>query len=482
MSTKTGVANIRSRNKHGSLHADMTNAVVVIDLEEDTDAGEPATSNAKQVAELKKEQGNHLYKTKKYHEAIKLYTEATELCPDSSVYYGNRSACYIMLYQYRAALADARKAVALDSSFAKGHNRIATCSLALGDMTAVYRALSTLRKLSLNNSAIRPGLQKLEAIVRLDKEGTIACHKQDYIKALECTDKILEQIPCTRFKLKRAGCLILLRRYQEVQNIANDILHVDKENVDAVHIRGMCFYYQDDVEQALCHFRYALRLAPDNRGLMDIYKIAKALVEGKREGNRAYRAGKFEEAYTIYTQALETDPNNRSVNAKLFLNRAMVCSELGRFTEAVDDCSKALMLDENCRQALLQRAKCYTELRDFDKAVKDYEKAYRMYKSYEGKKLLDDAKRALKNTKDKDYYKICGVNTNASLEAITRAYKRKALDHHPDRHPGESHDIIKEHEEKFKIVKEAYDTLSDINKRARYDMNLYDHKSVSRLQ
>ncbi|PNF39370.1 hypothetical protein B7P43_G13657 [Cryptotermes secundus] len=456
----------------------MNNAPIVIDLEKDTDDGEPVRSNAKEVAELKKENGNQLYITKKYQEAIKLYTEATELCSDSSVYYGNRSACYIMLYQYRAALADARKAVALDSSFAKGHRRIAKCSLALGDMTAVNSALCTLRKLSLINSAFLPELQKLEVILRLDKEGTIAYHKQDYIKALECTDKILQEIPCTRYKLKRAGCLILLRRYQEAKNIANDILHVDKDNVDAVYIRGMCFYYQDDVDEALYHFRYALRLAPNNERLMAIYKQ----VQGKVDGSKAYTAGKFEEAYIIYTQALEIDPKNRSVNAKLFFDRAMVCSELGRFIEAVDDCSKALDLDENCRKALLQRAKCYMELRDFDKAVKDYEEAYRMYKSYEGKKLLDDAKRALKNTKEKDYYKICGVNTNASLKDITKAYKRKALDHHPDRHPGVPLEVIKEHEEKFKSVKEAYDTLSDVNKRARYDMHLYDHEVVSKLK
>jgi DnaJ family protein C protein 7 len=114
------------------------------------------------------------------------------------------------------------------------------------------------------------------------------------------------------------------------------------------------------------------------------------------------------------------------------------------------------------------------ELRDFDKAVRDYEKAYKMYRSQESKKLLDDAKLALKNTKQKDYYKICGVGKNVSLNEIRKAYKRKAFDHHPDRHVGASDDAIREHEGKFKEVQEAYATLSDVTKRACYDMSLYN--------
>ena len=42
-----------------------------------------------------------------------------ELCPESPSYYGNRAACYMMLHQYKDALEDARKSVALDNTFVK---------------------------------------------------------------------------------------------------------------------------------------------------------------------------------------------------------------------------------------------------------------------------------------------------------------------------------------------------------------------------
>lgn len=65
----------------------------------------------------------------------------------------------------------------------------------------------------------------------------------------------------------------------------------------------------------------------------------------------------------------------------------------------------------------------------------------------------------------KDYYKILGVNRNATSEEIKKAYRKLAIEHHPDKHPGN-----KEVEERFKLITEAYRILSDPNKRRRYDL------------
>jgi len=64
----------------------------------------------------------------------------------------------------------------------------------------------------------------------------------------------------------------------------------------------------------------------------------------------------------------------------------------------------------------------------------------------------------------KDYYKLLGVERNASKEEIKRAYRKLALKTHPDRNPGN-----KKSEERFKEINEAYQVLGDPDKRARYD-------------
>ena len=73
----------------------------------------------------------------------------------------------------------------------------------------------------------------------------------------------------------------------------------------------------------------------------------------------------------------------------------------------------------------------------------------------------------------RDFYEVLGVPKNASEEEIKKAYRKLAMKYHPDRNQGEA---AKEAEVKFKEVKEAYEMLSDAQKRAAYDQ--YGHAGV----
>lgn len=71
----------------------------------------------------------------------------------------------------------------------------------------------------------------------------------------------------------------------------------------------------------------------------------------------------------------------------------------------------------------------------------------------------------------RDYYEVMGIDKNASDDEIKKAFRRCAKQYHPDLHPGD-----KEAEAKFKEVNEAYEVLSDKDKRARYDQ--FGHAGV----
>ena len=68
-----------------------------------------------------------------------------------------------------------------------------------------------------------------------------------------------------------------------------------------------------------------------------------------------------------------------------------------------------------------------------------------------------------------DYYKTLGVSKDATKDEISKAYKKLALKYHPDRQIGKSDDEKKKAEETFKKLSEAYEVLSDDNKRRQYD-------------
>ena len=72
----------------------------------------------------------------------------------------------------------------------------------------------------------------------------------------------------------------------------------------------------------------------------------------------------------------------------------------------------------------------------------------------------------------RDYYEILGVSNNADPNSIKSAYRKMAMKYHPDKNPGD-----KDAEEKFKEASEAYNILSDQEKRQAYDT--YGHEAFN---
>lgn len=102
------------------------------------------------IANELKQLANELYKNQKYSEAIDLYSQCINLFPETSTFYLNRSAAYMMTGDFKRAIADSRKCLSLDPMAAKAYFRIAKCFMNLGNVN------ESISQLNFAKSAISP--------------------------------------------------------------------------------------------------------------------------------------------------------------------------------------------------------------------------------------------------------------------------------------------------------------------------------------
>jgi DnaJ family protein C protein 7 len=235
------------------------------------------------------------------------------------------------------------------------------------------------------------------------------------------------------------------------------LLRNNNQDPDALVLRGRVLYAQGENEKAIQHFRQALSCDPDFKDAVKNLRMVQKLERMKEEGNTAFKSGRFQEAIEIYGKALEIDPSNKLTNSKILQNRALCHSRQKSWKEAIADCDKALELDPGYTKARKTRAKALGESGNWQEAVREYKAIQEENPSEPGiAKDIRNAELEEKKAQRKDYYKILGIEKDATEQQIKKAYRKLAIVHHPDKNPGDE-----EAAERFKEIQEAHETLSD---------------------
>lgn len=132
-------------------------------------------------------------------------------------------------------------------------------------------------------------------------------------------------------------------------------------------------------------------------------------------------------------------------------------------------CTESLKLNPSSLHGLLFKATNLIESEEFDQAIHVLNTAKEHHpSSHEMKTLLQKAQVLLKRSKQKDYYKVLGVDSRADDRAIKQAYRQLTRQHHPDK--ATTQGVTKEEaEKKMAAINEAYEVLSDPELRARFD-------------
>ena len=425
-----------------------------------------------------KEEGNKLYKAKNYNRAISKYSDGvacrvSQMGANSELQLallGNRAACYMMVSKFEEALSDCEAALLVDSSCIKALLRSGKCNLRLGKLSQAEQSYMSVKALEPRNKTLKPDLKVLRSVqMRFDRAKMF--HEQDLpAKVVPNLIAVLEE--CTAadsIRLKLAMALIRETRYSEAASAVMPVLKTKPNHARALTIRAEALYYScnSDLDLPCKLLETALISDPDEELAKQLFKKAKSLQDAKTAGNAAFKCGKCTEAIAAYREALEVDPSHNLMAATLYSNIAAAYMKQKKWAEAAGACIKALDSSPKNQKALLRRAQCRTQLEQHAEAVQDYESLSQMDETNrEYRQALRQAQLEVKKAERKDYYKILGVEKNATETELKKAFRKAAMKCHPDKVAPEGREAA---EIQFKELNEAHEVLTNKETRHRYD-------------
>ncbi|KAL9677051.1 hypothetical protein QQ045_005278 [Rhodiola kirilowii] len=374
----------------------------------------------------------------------------------------------IKVKHYSEALNDLNTAIEVDPMLSEAYLHRASVLRKLCRYEESEKSYEKVLELKPGNTAAEKELsQLLQAQSALDSAMKLHASGK-YTKALEYVDKVVLVFSpaCAKAKILKVKLLLAAKDYSGTISETGFILKEDENNLEAMLLRGRAYYYLADHDVAIRHYQMGLRMDPEHSELKKAYFGLKKLLKKTKSAEDNADKGKLRVAVEDYKAALAMDPNHSAYNMHLYLGLCKLQVKLGRGAEALTSCNEALNIDGDLLEAIVQRGEAKLLIEDWEGAVEDLKTAAQSSpQDMHIREVLMKAEKALKMSKRKDWYKILGISKTASIAEIKKAYKKLALQWHPDK----NQDNREEAENKFREIAAAYEVLGDDEKRMRYD-------------
>lgn len=339
--------------------------------------------------EYLKEKGNTFFRDKKYEEALTYYKKAILLNDRIEVLYSNKGTCEKCLQNYNQAILDYKKAIKINPSNAKNFNRLASVYLIIGELSEAYGLQKKALKIDPYNLSYKEQLDLINKMIN-EEEQLKTLEKKDNFDEIDKKLKDLNEKYQEMIFLKRRYILFLFKhlKFKEAKefiynNFSNGTIR--KNNPEFGFLIGLLLYFNGEYKNA-----EEIITQIKNSGLFSLskcedllYKI-KNIESVKKKANNLYNQKEYEKAIQAYTKALDFDPINLKFNSVILVNRALCYEKINKYYDAVNDANLSLQLNPNYARGYIRRANAYIKLKNFKRAVEDFEKAKSIDPSFPG--------------------------------------------------------------------------------------------------
>lgn len=407
---------------------------------------------------------------RRFDEAASYYQKAIEVEPDNAANYYKLFRVHSRMRKYVSALKDITQACEVDQSN-KTEYRFQKAKL-LVNLGQCEEAVQEYHVLS------RPGMEALsEEIIQSRDDADHCAHYTRMateahadgnweVAVVEFTTAMSYMDQNYDYLFMKAEAEFNSGDYYGTVSDTGKILKAHSKHIEAYELRGKAYFRLGEHDTAVQHFREGLKLDPEHKGCKAQHKAIKALLKKEKRGDDAEKSGKMKEAIDYWWEAIHLDRSHRAFIRPVLLKIGKAHSELKQHEEATRVIQEHVD-EEKTLEGLFALGDALTAAEDFQQAVNIFREATDFEpndKQQECRQRLQKAEIALKQSKEKNYYKILGVSRTADKKAIKKAYKEKALQWHPDKAEDKE-----KGEKMFQDISEAYEVLSDPELKGKYD-------------
>mmetsp|Transcript_36679 Transcript_36679/g.63651 ORF Transcript_36679/g.63651 Transcript_36679/m.63651 type:complete len:519 (+) Transcript_36679:63-1619(+) len=403
-------------------------------------------------------------------QALLLFSKVIQIEPKNERNYYKRFRVYLSQRKYREAVSDLTAALEIKPSYkvalaqrAKLHRLMGRCEEAVADFTQ-------LAKIDPNSKELGDGYEAAQLCAKAIKTAEEAARRRDWRVAKDQLQAALDLTEVAHdLHVRKAQVCYEMNDHFEVIAESGKAIKLEPEHLEAYKVRGHAYYQLAEVDMSINHFRECLKFDPEHEECKRPYRLLRAIKKHAARAEEAKAEGRARDAIGHWQELVAVDPNFGPVVGPVHVQMAEAWLGLKDFAEAKAAADQAAAHGAGLA-ALVARGEALLGLEQFEEAVRAFGEARQMDQgNREVHEKLQRAEAALKQSKQKNYYKILGVKRTADKKEIKKQYKLLALEWHPDKHSGKSEEEMEEIEKKFMDIAEAYEVLSDEELRQKYD-------------